>query len=155
MARPFFCLRRREIDIILSPALGGVVIGYEIGRHLKKETIFCERVNGQFKLRRGFSIEKNSRVLIVEDVITTGKSSLECSGLAKKAGAEIVGYACIIDRSNGKILYGKIPPDSVVVPGSLPSKSNPDGLALYCVVIMKQIDEKTRSKTSINDLLRE
>jgi len=61
----------------------------------------------------------------------------------------------IVDRLTGKILYGKIPPYSVVVPGSMPSKNNPDGPALYCVVIIKQVDEKTRSKTSINDLLRE
>jgi len=92
----------KNIDLILSPAMGGIVIGYEIGRLLKKETIFSERVNGEFKLRRDFSINKNSKVLIVEDVITTGKSSLECSLLVKKAEAEIAGYACIIDRSNGE-----------------------------------------------------
>jgi orotate phosphoribosyltransferase len=65
----------KKIDLILAPAMGGVVIGYEIGRLLKIETIFCERVNGKFTLRRGFSIKKNSRVLIIEDVITTGKSA--------------------------------------------------------------------------------
>ena len=92
----------KDFDIILSPAMGGIVIGYEIGRILNKETIFSERVNGIFKLRRGFLIKKNSKVLIIEDVITTGKSSLECSQLVDKAGAEIVGYACIIDRSNNK-----------------------------------------------------
>ena len=91
-------------DLILSPAIGGIVIGYEIGRILKKETIFSERVNGKFQLRRDFTINKHNKVLIVEDVITTGKSSLECSELAKKAGAKIVGYACIIDRSNNKYL---------------------------------------------------
>jgi len=90
----------KKIDLILSPAIGGIVIGYEIGRHLKKETIFCERVNGQFKLRRGFSIEKNSRVLIVEDVITTGKSSLECVQLIKRSKAKLLGFACLIDRSS-------------------------------------------------------
>ena len=66
----------KNVDLILSPAIGGIVIGYEIGRLLNKETIFCERVNGKFKLRRGFSIKKNTRVLIVEEVIATGKSSL-------------------------------------------------------------------------------
>ena len=86
--------------MILSPALGGIVIGYEIGRRLNKETIFSERVNGKFKLRRGFTIKKNSNVLIVEDVITTGKSSLECAQLVKKANAKILGFACIIDRSD-------------------------------------------------------
>ena len=73
----------KSIDLIVSPAMGGVVIGYEIGRVLKKETIFCERVKGNFKLRRGFNIKKKSRVLIIEDVITTGKSSLECAKLIK------------------------------------------------------------------------
>ena len=91
-----------KIDIILSPAMGGIIIGYEIGKLLKKETIFCERVSGKFVLRRGFNIKKNSRVLIVEDVITTGKSSLECVKLIKKFGAKLVGLACIIDRSNKK-----------------------------------------------------
>ena len=84
--------------------MGGIIVGYEIGRLLKKETIFCERVNKKFVLRRGFKIKKNSRVLIVEDVITTGKSGLECVKLIKKARAKIIGFACIIDRSNKKNL---------------------------------------------------
>ena len=92
--------RFKKIDLILSPAMGGIVIGYEIGRLLNKETIFSERVNGEFKLRRGFSIKKNQKVIVVEDVITTGKSSLECSKLISDHGGSIVGYACIIDRSN-------------------------------------------------------
>ena len=91
-----------DFDIILSPAMGGIVIGYEIGRILKKETIFSERVNGKFILRRDFNIKKNQKVLIVEDVITTGKSSLECSEIILNCKAELVGFACIIDRSNGK-----------------------------------------------------
>jgi orotate phosphoribosyltransferase len=94
----------KKIDLILAPAMGGVVIGYEIGRLLKIETIFCERVNGKFTLRRGFSIKKNSRVLIIEDVITTGKSSLECVQLIKKSKASLVGFASIIDRSTKKTL---------------------------------------------------
>ena len=92
----------KKIDLILSPAIGGIVIGYEIGRVLNVETIFAERINESFNLRRGFEIKKGQKVLVVEDVITTGKSSLECSNLVKKAGAEIIGYACLIDRSNGK-----------------------------------------------------
>lgn len=92
----------KKIDLILSPAMGGVIIGYEIGKLLKKETIFCERVSGNFTLRRGFLIKKNTRVLIVEDVITTGKSSLECIKLIKKSKAKLIGFACIIDRSNKK-----------------------------------------------------
>ena len=94
----------KKIDIILAPAMGGIIIGYEIGKLLKKETIFCERVSGKFKLRRGFSIKKNSKVLIIEDVITTGKSSLECVKLIKKAKGKLLGYACLIDRSNKKTL---------------------------------------------------
>jgi len=94
----------RKIDLILAPAMGGVIIGYEIGKLLKKETIFCERVNGKFILRRGFNIRKGSRVLIIEDVITTGKSSLECVKLIKKANAKLIGFASIIDRSTKKSL---------------------------------------------------
>ena len=90
----------KKIDIILSPAMGGIVIGYIVGNLLNKETIFCERVNGKFILRRGFSIKKNSKVLIVEDVITTGKSSLECARLVKKYKSKVVGYACLINRSS-------------------------------------------------------
>ena len=91
-----------DIDLILSPAMGGIVVGYEIGKLLGIETIFSERVNGQFELRRDFKIKQGSNVLIVEDVITTGKSSIECSKLVVTNKANITGYACIIDRSNGK-----------------------------------------------------
>ena len=91
-----------DFDLILSPAMGGIIVGYELGKILNKETIFSERVNGEFKLRRDFQIKKGIKVLIVEDVITTGKSSLECSKLVKDNNADIIGYACIIDRSNGK-----------------------------------------------------
>ena len=94
----------KYFDLILSPAIGGIIIGYEIGRLLKKETVFCERVEGKFHIRRGFEIKKRSKVLIIEDVITTGKSSLECVNLIKKSRANLVGFACIIDRSNKKTL---------------------------------------------------
>ena len=94
----------KKIDLILAPAMGGVIIGYEIGKLLKKETIFCERVNGKFTLRRGFNIKKNARVLIIEDVITTGKSSLECVKLIKKSKAKLIGFASIIDRSTKQSL---------------------------------------------------
>ena len=96
-----------RIDVILSPAIGGITIGYEIARQLNTETIFSERVEGKFQLRRGFSIEKNAKVLIVEDVITTGKSILECAKLVKKAKAKLLGFACIIDRSDKKNLLIK------------------------------------------------
>ena len=94
----------KKIDLILAPAMGGIIIGYEIGRILKKETIFCERVNGKFTLRRGFKINKGSKVLIIEDVITTGKSSMECVKLIKKNKAKLVGFASLIDRSTKKKL---------------------------------------------------
>ena len=98
-----------KIDIVLSPAIGGIVIGYEIGRQLGVQAIFSERVDGKLVLRRDFSIKKNSNVLIVEDVITTGKSALECSELVEISNAKLVGFACIIDRSNiNNPLNGKI-----------------------------------------------
>ena len=93
-----------KIDIILSPALGGVVVGYEIGRHLEVQTIFAEREDGKLTLRRGFTIPQDSNVLIVEDVVTTGKSALECSEIIKIYKANLVGFACIIDRSDNNVL---------------------------------------------------
>ena len=90
----------KNFDLILSPAMGGIIIGYEIGRLLKKETIFCERVKGKFQLRRGFQIKKGSKVLIIEDVITTGKSSMECVKFIKNSKAKLIGFATIIDRSS-------------------------------------------------------
>ena len=92
------------IDIILSPAIGGILVGYEVGRQLDIETIFAERSEEQLILRRGFKITENSNVLIVEDVITTGKSALECSELIKASKSKLIGYACIIDRTNSKSL---------------------------------------------------
>jgi len=93
-----------KIDIILSPAIGGIVVGYEIGRQLNIETIFSERVSGNLILRRGFNLLKGANVLIIEDVITTGKSALECNNIVKSYNANLVGYACIIDRSNENLL---------------------------------------------------
>ena len=92
-----------KIDIVLSPALGGLIVGYEIARQLKSEAIFSERVDGKLVLRRDFKIKENSNVLIVEDVITTGKSAMECSSIVKTNNANLVGYACIIDRSSENI----------------------------------------------------
>ena len=94
----------KDFDIILSPAMGGIIVGYELGKILDKETIFCERVNNKFELRRDFKIKKNQKILIIEDVITTGKSSFECAELIIEKGALVVGYACIIDRSKNKSL---------------------------------------------------
>ena len=119
----------KKIDLILAPAMGGVIIGYEIGKLLKKETIFCERVNGKFTLRRGFNIKKNARVLIIEDVITTGKSSLECVKLIKKSKAKLIGYASIIDRSTKqslKIKTGITSHLKINVPTYKPNKLPPE-----------------------------
>ena len=97
----------KKIDIILSPAIGGIVVGYEIGRQLEVETIFAERYERELILRRGFEIPNNSNVLVVEDVITTGKSALECSKIIDQSKSNLIGYACIIDRSNKDLLIKK------------------------------------------------
>ena len=96
-----------NIDIILAPAVGGIVVGYEVGRQMKIKTIFAERVNGKLSLRRDFSIPKQTNVLIIEDVITTGRSALECYELIKINKANLVGFVCIIDRSDEKSLINK------------------------------------------------
>ena len=95
-------------DIVVAPAMGGVVVGYELARQINLPTIFCERVNGIFELRRGFELPQNARVLVVEDVITTGKSSLETFDLIKKLGGKIIAEACLVDRSGNKNLAQKI-----------------------------------------------
>ena len=90
----------REIELIVSPAMGGIVIGNKIGELLKKQSIFLERVKGNFTLRRGFEIKEKQKILLVEDVITTGKSSLECVNCVENYGGEVIGLSSIIDRSN-------------------------------------------------------
>ncbi len=88
-------------DIVVAPAMGGVVVGYEMGRQLGLPTLFCERVEGTFTLRRGFALQEGQRVLLVEDVVTTGKSSLETVACIESYGAEVVAECSLIDRSNG------------------------------------------------------
>jgi orotate phosphoribosyltransferase len=88
-------------DVVVAPAMGGVLVGYEMGRQLRLPTLFCERVEGVFALRRGFTLEKGQRVLLVEDVVTTGKSSLETVECVRSYGAEVVAECSLIDRSNG------------------------------------------------------
>ena len=90
-----------KVDVVIGPSLGGVIVSYEMGRALKVRSIFAERVNGMMSLRRGFSIGKNEKALVVEDVVTTGKSSREVSELVKQQGAKLVGVACIVDRNEG------------------------------------------------------
>ncbi|MEP7174869.1 MAG: orotate phosphoribosyltransferase [Aestuariivirga sp.] len=97
---------RAQIDIVASPAMGGVVVGYEMGRQLGVPAIFFERVEGKLALRRGFTIAKGARVLMVEDIVTTGLSSRECiAGIAEEGGVTL-GAACLIDRSGGKADLG-------------------------------------------------
>ena len=90
-----------SLDLVVAPAMGGVVVGYEMGRQLGVETIFCERENGEFALRRGFRIEPGAKVLMVEDVVTTGKSSMEAVKCVEAHGGVVIGEASLIDRSNG------------------------------------------------------
>jgi orotate phosphoribosyltransferase len=94
------------IDLVASPAMGGVVVGYEMGRQLGVPAIFFERVEGKLTLRRGFAIEKGARVLMVEDIVTTGLSSRECIAGIDSEGGLTVGAACLIDRSGGKAGIG-------------------------------------------------
>ena len=129
------------IDKTVAPAMGGVVFGYELARQLGVESLFVERVDGQFALRRGFAIEPGTRVLIAEDVVTTGLSVREAIASVRAHGADVVGAACLIDRSGGRAQLDvplialaqlelptyaadEIPPDlakkPVVKPGSRP-----------------------------------
>jgi orotate phosphoribosyltransferase len=97
---------RAEIDIVASPAMGGVVVGYEMGRQLGVPAIFFERVDGKLVLRRGFTISKGARVLMVEDIVTTGLSSRECIAGIVEEGGMTIAAACLIDRSGGKADLG-------------------------------------------------
>lgn len=95
-----------KIDLVASPAMGGVIVGYEMARQLGVESVFFERVDGKLALRRGFTITKGARVLMVEDIVTTGLSSRECIAGINEEGGVTVGAACLIDRSNGKADLG-------------------------------------------------
>jgi orotate phosphoribosyltransferase len=95
-----------KIDIVVSPAMGGVVVGYEMGRQLGVTAIFTERVGGKFELRRGFEIPKGANVLMAEDIVTTGLSSRECIETINDYGGNVVAASCLIDRSNGKVDVG-------------------------------------------------
>ena len=96
------CTEGIAADIIVSPAMGGVIVGYEMGRQLGLPAIFFERVAGAFELRRGFTIEAGQRCLLVEDVVTTGLSSRECMDAARALGGNIVAAAALVDRSAGR-----------------------------------------------------
>ena len=125
------------IDLVASPAMGGVIVGYEMGRQLGVPSIFFERVDGRLALRRGFAIDKGVRVLMVEDIVTTGLSSRECIAGIDAEGGVTVGAACLIDRSGGKADLGvklaaltvldipafaadKLPPELAAIPAVKP-----------------------------------
>ena len=98
--------RDDNIDIVIGPAMGGIIISYELARQLKVKNLFAERENGKMVLRRGFFIPKGARVLVAEDVITTGGSVREVIDIVKEQGGEVVGVAVLVDRSNGTIDFG-------------------------------------------------
>lgn len=116
-----------EIDFIISPAMGAIIYGYETARHVGCPFMFVERVDGEFKLRRGFTVEKGARVLVVEDIVSTGLSAREAIDAVKKAGGDVVALACLVDRSGGKVDVGApiIPLASLIVeawePDNLPA----------------------------------
>lgn len=92
---------KTPIDVVVAPAMGGVVVGYEMARQMGVPGIFCERENGEFTLRRGFTLDEGAKVLLVEDVVTTGKSSMETVECIRSYGAEVVAEASLVDRSGG------------------------------------------------------
>lgn len=91
-----------KIDYVISPAMGAIIYGYETARWLKVPFMFVERVEGEFQLRRGFAVPNGARVLVVEDIVSTGHSARECIDAVRKAGGDVVALACLIDRSGGK-----------------------------------------------------
>jgi orotate phosphoribosyltransferase len=97
---------RAQIDVVVSPAMGGVIIGHEMGRALGRPAMFVERPEGQFLLRRGFALEPGTKVLMVEDVVTTGLSSREAIDAVREAGGNVIAEAALVDRSSGKADLG-------------------------------------------------
>lgn len=95
-----------DVDVVISPAVGGIIPGYETARQLGVASLYVEREGGAFKLRRGFYVEPGARVVMVEDIVTTGLSSRECIAAIQAAGAQVVAAACIVDRSGGKADVG-------------------------------------------------
>ncbi|WP_109808113.1 orotate phosphoribosyltransferase [Sphingosinithalassobacter portus] len=126
-----------EVDMVVSPAIGGIIPGYETARGLGCRAVFVEREDGEFQLRRGFEIPKGARIVMVEDIVTTGLSSRECIAAIRKHPGELLGAACIVDRSNGKADIGvplvsllrmdvpayeadKLPPELAAIPAVKP-----------------------------------
>jgi orotate phosphoribosyltransferase len=117
-------------DVVASPAMGGIVVGYEMGRQLGIPALFFERVDGQFALRRGFTIEPGARVLMMEDVVTTGLSSRECIAAIAREGGQTVAAACLVDRSGGKADLGvPLTPLITLDIGNYPADALPPELA--------------------------
>jgi orotate phosphoribosyltransferase len=120
------------VDMVVSPAVGGIVPGYETARHLGAKAVFVERENGVFALRRGFVIPEGTRVVMVEDIVTTGLSSRECLASLAEHPGQILGAACLIDRSGGKADLG-VPLVSLVqldIPNYAPDALPPELAAL-------------------------
>ena len=130
-------------DLVVAPALGGIVLGYELARQLGRPSIFVERVEGSFTLRRGFEVPPGSRIVVAEDVITTGLSTRECMACCRAQGGEIVAVACLVDRSAGKAELGvplvclasldlptyaqhKLPPELAAIPAVKPGSRGLD-----------------------------
>lgn len=130
-----------QIDVVVSPAVGAIIPGYETARHLGAKAMFVEREQGQFQLRRGFAIQPTDRVLMVEDVITTGLSSRECLDALRAHPGQLVGAACLIDRSGGRADVGarlislaqvdapsypadQLPPELAALPATKPGSRN-------------------------------
>lgn len=134
---------RKDIAKVVSPAMGGVIIGHEMGRALEVEAIFVERPTGTFEVRRGFTIEPGEKVLLVEDVVTTGLSSREAMDCVREAGGEVIAAAALVDRSAGSVDLGvpffpliainfptyapeELPPELAATPASKPgSRAEP------------------------------
>ncbi len=134
---------RRAIDVVVSPAMGGIIIGHEMGRALNKDALFLERPDGVFGLRRGFRLEPGQKVLMVEDVVTTGLSSREAIEAVAREGGEVIAEASLVDRSNGSVDLGvpffplirldvptyeadKLPPDLAAIPAVKPGSRKAD-----------------------------
>ena len=95
-----------NIDVVISPAVGGIIPGYETARHIGVPSMYVEREGGAFKLRRGFHLEPGTRVAMIEDIVTTGLSSRECIEAIRAAGGDVVVAGCIVDRSGGRAEVG-------------------------------------------------
>lgn len=126
---------RQQIDLVISPAMGGVIVGYEMARALEVDSLFAERVEGSFQLRRGFEIPSGSRVFMMEDVVTTGLSSRECIACIEAHGGTVVAAGCLVDRSAGSANLG-VPLFSLMqlqVPAYKPDELPPELAAIPAV----------------------